>query len=419
MSHSTGRRRPIGKLRSEWVVTLRRVLCVAAIVAAASVVIVVASSGRSADRRPTPASDDPRVQHLALRHGGGNAPSPADETRTQIGSRVPTGRAARPLSLKKAVGQLLVGTYTGVQPPTSILEAVRAGHLGGVILMGSNTVAGVAATRAATNELQAAARAGGNPGLLIMTDQEGGEVKRLPGPPQYSAAGMTDASIARQQGTGTAELLRQAGINVNLAPVADVSRVDGFITQEHRTFGSDSERVARAACAFAHALARSGVAYTLKHFPGLGDAAENTDGARVSVPEPAREITADHAPYRQCGHGPLALVMVSSASYDRLTGSTPAVLSPYIYHSVMTRDGINAVTISDSFESGAISGRRSPALVAINAGLDMVLYPDYEAVSRQAYTLLLQAAESGTLNRARVNAAAAKVLTLKAHLGLD
>jgi beta-N-acetylhexosaminidase len=320
--------------------------------------------------------------------------------------------------LKKAIGQLLVGTYAGRRPPASILDAVRAGHLGGIILMGPNAAGGTAATRAATNELQAAARAGRNPGLLIMTDQEGGEVKRLVGPPEYSAAGMADVDVARQQGTATGKLLREAGINVDLAPVADVSRADGFMTQEQRTFGSDTNTVARAACAFAHSVAQSGVAYTLKHFPGLGDAADNTDGVRVAIAEPASEIAADDAPYRKCGRGPLALVMLSSASYDRLTGSTPAVLSPYIYNTVMARDGIDAVTISDSFESGAISGRRSPALAAINAGLDIVMYPGDEAASRDAYDSLFQAAKHGTLNRARVRTAARKVLALKAHLRL-
>jgi len=339
---------------------------------------------------------------------------PKPDQRALIESRART----RTLTLTKAVGQLLIGTYAGVQPPPSILHDVRAGHLGGVILMGANTAAGLAATHAATDTLQAAARAGGNPGLLIMTDQEGGEVKRLDGPPEYSAAGMADVALARQQGTATAQLLRQAGVNVDLAPVADVSRTDGFMTQEQRTFGSDGQGVARAACAFARGLAAAGVAYTLKHFPGLGDATQNTDGAPVGVAEPAGQIRGDDAPYRRCGRGPLALVMMSSASYDRLTGSTPAVLAPYIYRTVMKRDGIDAVTISDSFESGAISVQRSPARAAINAGLDMVLYPGYEATSQNAYDLLLQDARAGTLHPGRVLAAAGRVLTLKANLGL-
>jgi beta-N-acetylhexosaminidase len=190
------------------------------------------------------------------------------------------------------------------------------------------------------------------------------------------------------------------------------------MTQERRTLGSDTHRVARAACAFAHALTQGRVAYTLKHFPGLGDAAQNTDGVPVGVAEPASEIRADDAPYRRCGHGQLALVMVSSASYDQLTGSTPAVLSPFIYRTEMRRDGIDAVTITDSFESGAMSARHSPALAAINAGVDMVMYPGDEAASRHAYGLLLRGAEHGTLNAGRVRDAAGKVLTLKHHLGL-
>lgn len=394
-----------------------RRLCFATVLVVAGIV-VAALSGESSDRTRTAAIHGHPAQQLARSSGIGRATAPAGNAGRPARSAVRRRRAPRPLSLRKAVGQLLVGTYAGGQPPASILDAIRAGRLGGVILMGANTVGGVATTRAAITELQAAARAGRNPGLLVMTDQEGGEVKRLAGAPAYSAAGMADAHVAREQGTATAELLREAGINVDLAPVADVSRVDGFMTQEYRTFGSDTHAVAHAACAFARGLARSGVAYTLKHFPGLGDAADNTDGVPVGVSEPASEIAADDAPYRECGHGPLALVMVSSASYDHLTGSTPAVLSPSIYHTVMPRDGIDAVTISDSFQSGAISAQRSPTLRAISAGLDMVMYPDDEAASRDAYSLLMRGAEHGLLPAARVRDAAGKVLALKAHLGL-
>jgi beta-N-acetylhexosaminidase len=229
---------------------------------------------------------------------------------------------------------------------------------------------------------------------------------------------MGTPAIAATQGAATAELLRSAGVNVDLAPVADVTRTDGFMTQEKRTFGSSPSRVAVAVCSFAHALAQKGIAYTLKHFPGLGDATTNTDGSPVSVTEPAAEITADGAAYRRCGHGRLALVMVSSATYSRLTGGTPAVLSRAIYQTVLPQDGVDALTISDSFESGAIATVQSPALTAINAGLDMVMYPDYESASATAYARLLVDARNGTLNPERVRAAAARVLRLKRNLGL-
>lgn len=407
---------PTAMPRARGVTAVRHLVCAAGIVVAG--IVVVALSQESGPRTGARAIDARHPQQLARPRGIQRAAVPTGEDGARAGSGVRERRARRPLNLKKAVGQLLIGTYSGGQPSASILNAIRTGQLGAVILMGANAAAGVAATHAATDKLQAAARAGRNPGLLIMTDQEGGEVKRLAGAPAYSATRMVDAHVARRQGIATAVLLRQAGINVDLAPVVDVSRRDGFMTQEHRTFGSDTHAVAHAACAFAHALARSGVAYTLKHFPGLGDAAENTDGVPVRVSEPARQIAADAAPYRECGHGQLALVMVSSASYDQLTGSTPAVLSPSIYHMVMARDGIDAVTISDSFQSGAISAQRSPALAAIGAGLDMVMYPGDEAASRNAYKTLIHDAEHGSLDAARVRDAARKVLTLKAHLGL-
>jgi beta-N-acetylhexosaminidase len=324
-----------------------------------------------------------------------------------------------PLALGKAVGQLIIATYNGTTPPASILSAVRAGKVGAIILMGDNTGDRVAVTRRATNALQRAARLGHNPGLLIMTDQEGGEVKRLPdGPPAYAAAQMSNPQRAGYQGYQTGELLKRAGVNVDLAPVADVSVIDGFMTQERRTFGSSPAVVARAACAFAAGLKRAGVAYTLKHFPGLGDAEQSTDNVPVDVEQSAAGIHADDAAYRSCGHGPLAVVMVSSASYKHLTGRLPAVMSPVIYRTVLPEDGVSALTISDSFQSGAIAQWSHPARRALAAGLDMVMYPGEESAALSAYPALVADVNSGALSRARVTAAADVVLALKRALGL-
>lgn len=321
------------------------------------------------------------------------------------------------LGVAKALGQLIVARFAGTTPSSSILAAVRGGRAGGIILFGDNTAGGTAATAALVSQLQAAARAGGNPGLLIMTDQEGGLVKRLPGPPDFPASQMSNPAVAAQQGAATADLLRSAGINVDLAPVADVSRVDGFMTQEHRTFGSDPVVVARAACAFAEALSAGGVAYTLKHFPGLGDAYTSTDTGPVSVPASRSLLHSDDAAYRRCGAGSRALVMVSSASYPSLTGSVPAVLSPAAY-SELRGDGSDAVTISDDFQAPALAGQPSPASRAISAGLDLVMYAETEAAAESAYGELYAEARAGTLSATRIQAAAASVLALKRSLGL-
>lgn len=351
--------------------------------------------------------------------GSGRSGIASTNTQTASTSTAPTPSTAS-LSLAKQVGQLIIATYQGQSPPASLLTAIQQGHVGAVILLGDNTARGITATQTATARMQAAARQGGNPGLLIMTDQEGGKVKRLPGPPDYGASAMANPATAYAQGRATGQLLKSAGVNVDLAPVADVIRVNGFIEKEGRSFGSSPAVVSNAACKFAAGLAAVGVAYTLKHFPGLGDAVATTDTQAVSVKESASQLDADGAAYRQCGRGPLALVMISSASYVHLTGSLPAVMDPKIYSQVLPADNVTALPISDSFQSGAINAvaNKSPARTSINAGLDMVMYAATESVALGAYSTLLADAHAGTLSRSRVQAASARVLQLKAKLGL-
>lgn len=396
------------------------------ILASASVVVavlvVVLSSGSAAPVRGrtvaiiTSSSQHPSPPNLgAARGAAGRRSGPKPKPRSNQVRR-PVRTTRQPVS--RLIGQLLIGRFAGTSPTPSILAAITEGHIGSIILFSDNTAGGIAATKALVDQLQAAARKGGNPPLLIMTDQEGGQVRRLPGPPQPSASAMSNPSVAAREGSATGQLLRAAGVNVDLAPVADVSRVDGFMTTEQRTFGRKPSVVAHAACAFARGLMGDGVAYTLKHFPGLGDALSSTDSGPVNVTEPSRQLHADGAAYRLCGADPLALVMVSSASYSNLTGSVPAVLSPTIYQQVMPADGIQAVTISDDFQAPAMAGQSSPALHAINAGLDLVMYAQTEAASEAAYQLLYQDYRSGSLSAVRIQSAAARVLDLKRALGL-
>ena len=157
------------------------------------------------------------------------------------------------MKLGHAVGQRLVTGYRGVRPPKSVLSAVRAGRLGGVILFRENVP--TAPRRAArSGRCRRQARAGGRPPLLIMIDQEGGDVRRLTTlPPRVSPAQMgaskSPAGTAERHGRETGAALRKLGINVNLAPVADVPEgPDNFLGE--RAFSRSRDVVARAACGF-------------------------------------------------------------------------------------------------------------------------------------------------------------------------
>ena len=301
------------------------------------------------------------------------------------------------MALDRIVGQKVITAFAGTQPSRSLLHRIRTGHLGGVILFSEN-VASPGQVRTLTARIRRAARAGDNPPPLIAVDQEGGLVKRLPwAPPSTSAAAM---SLPRAAGAATGRALKALGITVDLAPVADVETRPNFLGS--RAFGDDELQVARMACAFANGLLGAGVIPTLKHFPGLGEAAGNTDLERVTITAPLRL-----APYRRCANH-TTLVMFSSATYPSV-GPNPAVFEPRA-HALLDPD---IVTITDDLTARAMAGRADVAVRAARAGADLLLYGGSEATSAGAFRRLLRAVRQGRLGERRVRASVARIMALK------
>jgi beta-N-acetylhexosaminidase len=331
-------------------------------------------------------------------------------------------QAATPTTAQ-LVGQRLVIAFPGTKANGWLLARIRAGQIGGVLLFSSN-VSSPAQLTALTASLQAAARAGGQPRLLITTDQEGGEVKRIPwAPPNRSARqlGALPASASLASGTGTGQALRHVGINVNLAPVADVpTGPASFIEQQQRAFSTSRFVVANDAAAFARGLENGKVWPTYKHFPGLGRATVSTDQAPVTIT--ASQATLEQAllPYRiafQRGLNPI--VMLSSAVYSSF-GRQPAAWSPSIIRGLLRgRMGFTGATITDSLDAAAAT-RRLPintvTLRSANAGADMLLITGSQAESQGAYQALLKAAGAGTLPRSQLQASYARIIALKSRL---
>ena len=222
----------------------------------------------------------------------------------------------QPLPLKRVVGQTIVGKVGKSGPGEELLRTVRKGRLGGVIVVPRNETT----LEQQVGQLQDAARAGGNPPLLVMIDQEGGEVKRLPGPPDQSAAQIGDsgdADLAREQGDATGTYLAGLGVNVDLAPVLDVERPTTAETIANRSFGDDPALVSELGVAFIEGLQGANVAATAKHFPGLGLATVNTDFGPVTVAATQEDINAALIPFRDAIEAGVDMVMMSSAVLSR------------------------------------------------------------------------------------------------------
>jgi beta-N-acetylhexosaminidase len=258
------------------------------------------------------------VSTAAHDSGGSGIPSGGSG---QSGSGPQSPRAGKPIpvprSASKLLGQRIMVGFSGTSPSAALLRSVRRGDVGSVILFASN-VDTRRQTVAMTGALQRAARAGGNPKLLIAVDQEGGQVKRLPGgPPTLSPPEMVHTgtvSTATNQGRATGAYLKRWGINMNLAPVSDVPTYGGaFIWRQGRAFSFNADTVSRYATAFALGVQARGVAATAKHFPGLGSAGVDTDFKRQELHPSAAQRTAALKPYESMIPRGLDAIMLTTA----------------------------------------------------------------------------------------------------------
>ncbi len=185
--------------------------------------------------------------------------------------------------------------------------------------------------RRAIDELQAIPRPDGlEAPLAVMTDQEGGAVERIEGPPSASGAemGAEGTEFAAAQGRATARLLGRVGVNIDLAPVVDVGRSGAAITEEGRSFGSKPDRVIGSAVnGFAAGLRDGGIAATAKHFPGFGAATVNTDFEDQEIELSRSKLRRiDEAPFAAFAEDGGELIMLSNARYSAF-GGEPASLN--------------------------------------------------------------------------------------------
>jgi beta-N-acetylhexosaminidase len=326
-----------------------------------------------------------------------------------------------PASATKLLGQRIMVGFSGTTAPPSLLHAVRAGDVGSVILFASN-LRSRSQTLALTGALQQAARAGGNPRLLIATDQEGGQVKRLAdlpptlSPPQIAGTGRV--ATASLQGRETGAALRRWGINMDLAPVVDVpSTADAFIWRQGRAFSFNAGTVARYGSAFASGLQSRKVAATAKHFPGLGSATTDTDFAHLQLHPTAAQRAAGLKPYQTMIPAGVDSVMAAVAgfpAYDS-SGTVAALSRPIVTGLLRERLGFSGVVITDALGSSTGHDERTAGVLAAAAGSDILLYTDAAPGELPA---LRAALSHGRIGRADAAASYRRIIALKRKLGL-
>ncbi|MCZ8519255.1 MULTISPECIES: beta-N-acetylhexosaminidase [Paenibacillus] len=329
------------------------------------------------------------------------------------------------LSLKQKIGQLLMCGFPGTEPDAGIEGLIREGGLGGIIYFRRNLVEPAQAAALSAKLQEYAAEGSGVP-LLIAIDQEGGMVTRIergvsvmPGAMALGATG--DADAAYQAARVTAAELRAMGINMNFAPVLDVNNNPLNPVIGVRSYGGDADLVSRLGTAAVRGCQEEGVAATVKHFPGHGDTAQDSHHELPSVPHARERLDRlELAPFREAIRQGVDAVMTAHLLFPAVEPERlPATLSPRVLTGLLREElGYEGVIVTDCLEMNAIAkhyGVGEGAVLAVEAGADLVLVSHRLELQQSALNALIAAVENGRLTEERIDRSVDRLLALKAR----
>lgn len=331
-----------------------------------------------------------------------------------------------PDDLSVQVGHHVIFSYPGLQPPPHLFTLIKQGKVGGIILFGENVSNNLSATIDEFQEAYKHSPGGSGAPLLIMTDQEGGKIRRLPTGPTTSAKQVGQSSdpkgAATRTGKEAASGLQKYKVNSNLAPVLGVSRKTGdFLDNFGRAYGNTSSLVGNCASAFISAQQGAGVVAAAKHFPGLGAAPTdaNTDEQPVTINLTLDELrSVDEAPYKKAIEAGTDMVMNSWAVYPALDKKYPSGLSKaWVQDELRGRLGFKGVTITDAIEAKALKAfgdDSARAVLAAKAGMDILLASARNVTQGEAVVnALVRELKGGSLPRDSFKEATDRILAVR------
>lgn len=330
------------------------------------------------------------------------------------------------------VGQLFMGGINAATPDQKRIAVLHQYHVGSVFLAGRSTK-GTQATKTVVNGLQAKADtvAGHRVGLLISTDQEGGRVQVLSGPgfstmPSALVQGTWTTTKLRDSAAVWAKQLKAAGVNLNLAPVADVvpaslGKNNAPIGAYDREFGHTAATVTPHSDAFAAGFAQSGVLATVKHFPGLGNVRGNTDTTAGVVDSVTTPKSSSLTPFSSAIKAGIPFVMISSATYTKIDAKHQAVFSSTVIQGLLRKTfNFQGVVVSDDI-GNAVAVKKVPpgdrAVRFLSAGGNQVLTVEPNLIPAMVKAVQARMAQSSAFSK-QVDTSVHRVLAAKQKAGL-
>lgn len=322
------------------------------------------------------------------------------------------------LTIEEKVGQLFLARC----PEANAREDIRTYHLGGYILFGRDFKE---ETVQSVSDAIAGYQAESPIPLLIAVDEEGGTVNRVsrysqfrespfPSPRKLYAQGGLESVLETEE--EKCQLLRSLGINVNMAPVCDVTTDSGAFMYS-RSLGESPEETGNFVASVVAVMDRYQVGSVLKHFPGYGNNSDTHTGIAVDDRSLAELEGADLIPFAAGIDAGCGAILVSHTFVNCLDGEYPASLSPAVHDYLREEMGFDGVIVTDDLAMEAITdlyGTGEAAVMAILAGNDLLCSSEYPV----QYAAVLEGVRSGQIPEELVTQAAARVLQWKYDLGL-
>ncbi len=340
------------------------------------------------------------------------------------------------MTLEEKVGQLFVvnlehldnseGNYYEHTAITKKMKKTLEKYpVGGVILFSRNI-----ATTDQTAELIKKLQNNSKVPLFVAVDEEGGEVARIANndnmrttkfPTMEEVGAMADKEYAYNMGATIGKEIKELGFNLDFAPVADVKTNELNTEIGSRSFGDDPDLVADMVVEVVKGLQDQGVSSTLKHFPGHGDASEDSHEGAVNVENDINRLRqVELVPFKAGIKAGADLIMVSHISVSKLTGTTePASLSSLVMKDMLrTEMGFDGIIITDAMDMKAITDycdAGEAAVTCVLSGADICLMPED---LKTAFHAVLDAVENGMISEKRLNESVTRILELKIKRGI-
>ena len=322
------------------------------------------------------------------------------------------------MTLEEKVGQMFIARC----PETDAAQLAADYHLGGYILFGRDFKDKTA--EQVTTDIQSCQDAAEIP-LLIAVDEEGGTVNRVSSNPNlrsspfrspqslYSEGGL---ELVRSDAQEKCRLLESLGININFAPVCDVSQDPADFIYD-RTLGRDAQETSQYVAAVVETMAEEGMGSVLKHFPGYGNNTDTHTGVAYDDRPYDTFLTSDFLPFQAGIDAGADMVLVSHNIVSAMDEASPASLSPEV-HRILREDlGFTGVIVTDDLVMDGVrdfAGDDEAAVLAVQAGNDLLCCTDFQT----QVPAVLAAVESGEITEEQIDAAVLRVLTMKLRLGI-